>query len=197
MSFTEKLKNAICKNDIFFLESNKTKYYIDDRFEDEDNDTLLLYAISDGLSDAYKYFLEKGSDPNLLNNEGEGILHAIVFSDNNVRLKEVLANYKLDINHQSNDGATPLLLAVSLERNDMILSLVEYGANVNIADNNGITPLHLAAQQPYLNIVNCLLENGADVSVKTKQGNLPLALAVNSNNREIIKILYEKAFPSV
>lgn len=98
----------------------------------------------------------------------------------------------ININHRSNDGATPLLLAVSLEQIDIGLTLIKYGANVNIADNNGISPLHLASQLPDINFLNSLLDHGANVFVKTNQGNLALALAVNSGHIENVKILYQK-----
>ena len=38
----EKLKDAICNENIAFLEENKNNYSINHRFQDEDNDTLLM-----------------------------------------------------------------------------------------------------------------------------------------------------------
>lgn len=53
----EKLKNAICNNDLEFLKQNVNNFFIDYCFKDEDNDTLLSYAISDPDSDVYTFFL--------------------------------------------------------------------------------------------------------------------------------------------
>lgn len=86
MCFKEKLKSAICNNDIEFLNQNREKYSIDDRFDDEDDGTLLLYSISDSKSCVYEYFIKNNADVYRLNNEGENILHAIVYSGDSRRL---------------------------------------------------------------------------------------------------------------
>lgn len=194
MDFKEQLKVAICNNDIDFLERNSEIYNIDDRFEDENNDTLLLYSISDPNSCAFDFFLKKNANVSLVNDEGEGILHSIVYSGDVERLKEVLNNYKTDINCRAKDGATPLLLAISLEHLSIAHLLIEYGADVNIADDDGVTPLHLSVQLGNLRLVISLLGKGADLFAKSSKGNLPLALAVNSGHDDIVKYLYKKIY---
>lgn len=190
MKFKEQLKDALCNNDISFLRENLNHFAINERFEDEDNDTLLLYTLSDAKSEAYKFLLKNNADVQLLNDEGEGVLHAIVFSGDTVRLHEILKAHELDINHRSKDGSTALLLAVSIEEFDMAKLLITYGANVNIADNESVSPLHVAIQFDNLDLLNYLLENGADVFHKSNKGNLSLALAVNYGHISIIKKLY-------
>lgn len=194
MDFKEQLKDAICKSDIDFLERNRGKYAIDERFEDEDNDTLLLYSISDSGSDTFEYFLKNNADVTLINNEGESILHAIVYSGVAERLKQVLNTYKVDINCQTKDGATPLLLALSTEQLEIADLLIKYGADINIADVNGITPLHLSVQLDEPSLVASLVEMGADLFAKTLNGNLALALAVNAEHDDIVKYLYHKIY---
>ena len=198
MKLDEEIKDAICNNNIIFFENNLKHFSINYRLEDEDNDTMLLYSISDPSSDLYNFFLDKNADITLCNNEGEGILHAIVFSGDNSRLNKILKNYKLDINHRTKEGVTALLLAISLEKIDVAENLIKNGANVNISDAQGITPLHLAAQLPddNVNFVKYLLSNGADPFLKTDNGNLALALAVNSNNKNIIELLYKNMYQS-
>jgi ankyrin repeat protein len=195
MDFKEQLKDAICNNNIEFLEQNKNKYCINARFEDEDNDTLLLYSISDKDSSAYQYFLRNSADKYLVNNENENIFHAIVYSNNKNRLKEIIDQdisiIKI-INNRTLDGVTPLLLSISLEYFAIAELLIKIGANVNIADNDGITPIHLASQFGTLNFVKALINKGADIKSKTIKGNYPLALAVNADNYEVIRYLYNK-----
>jgi len=194
MNIKEELKTAISNNDISFLEKNKSIYSINERFEDEDNDTLLLYSISDNLSNVYEYLLKNNADVTVENNEGENIVHCIVYSGDIKRLKQILNDYSVDINHRAQDGATPLLVAISLERIEIAKSLINNGANVNIGDNDGIMPLHLAVQLPDISLVKLLIENGANLFSKTNQGNLPLALAVNAGHDDVIKFLYEKIY---
>lgn len=93
MELSGKLKNAICNNDVDFFEEKKHLYSIDERFEDENNDTLLLYSISDSQSNIYKYLIKNNANINLTNDEGENIIHAIVFSGDNKRLQDIVENH--------------------------------------------------------------------------------------------------------
>lgn len=184
------LKGAICNNDIPFLEKMSSNYKIDERLTDEDNDTLLLYAISDDSSNAYRYLLEKGANVTLINNKGEGILHAIVYSGDVFRLTEIINYYHPDINSQAYDGCTPLLLAISLNKANMAHELIRLGADVNVGDKEGISPLHIAVQDSDITLASKLIGCGANVFQKTAKGNVPMAFAANSENLPMIDLLY-------
>ncbi|MCH6202169.1 ankyrin repeat domain-containing protein [Aquiflexum sp. LQ15W] len=190
--FKEILKDAICQENIAFLEENKDKYSMNDRFEDENNDSLLLFALSDSGSNSYKFFLKNKANIDALNNEGENVIHSIVYSGRKERFQGILN--KKNINHQSNDGSTPLLLSIALEKTEIAQYLIEKGADINIPDNGGSTPLHLACYFGNIIIVSELIMLGANLKVKTKKGNLPLALAVNGGHDEIVKFLYNKIY---
>jgi len=177
-NFKEDLKDAICNEDISFLQTNEKEYSVNERFEDENNDTLLLYSLSDSKSNAYKYFLKKNADSTLLNDDGENVIHSIVYSGDPERLPAFLSEG--NINHQSKDGTTPLLLAIALEKDTIAHLLIEHGADVNIADQEGNAPIHIAAHLGKIDLVSVLFDKGASVLAKTKKGNLPLALAVNA-----------------
>jgi ankyrin repeat protein len=193
-NFDEKLKNAIAKEDIAFLEVNKNKYSINHRFQDENNDTLLLYALSDSGSNTYEYFLKNNADITLVNDEGENIIHSIIYSGQKTRLVQMLNQYHSDINIRTKDGTTPLLLSVLLEKYEIFNCLLKNGADVNISDNEGNTPLHPACFHGNKLMVFDLVENGANLFAKTLKGNLPLALAVNGGHEEIIKYLFNKIY---
>lgn len=191
----KELKKAIVCNDIDFLEKNRNQYDINHRFSDEDNDSLLLYAISDKGSETYKFFLNNGADTTLTNDEGEGIIHAIVFSGITERLLEFIKNHTFDINARTNDGATPLLLSISIEKYEMSKILIESGADITIGDNENISPLSLAAWVGNLEIVKLLMNKGASQYLKTDKGNYPLALAINGDHEEVAKYLFSKFYP--
>ena len=190
----EKLKEAIVCNDINFLKKNRDRYDINHRFADEENDSLLLYAISDKGSETYRFFLDNGADTTLINDEGEGIIHAIVFSGIKERLLEFMKNHTFDINAQTNDGTTPLLLSISIEKYEMAKVLIETGADINIGDNENIAPLHLASMVGNLEIVKLLMDKGANQYIKTDKGNYPLALAINGDHENVAKYLFAKFY---
>lgn len=121
----EDLKNAICNDDRDFLEKNLKNYSINCRLGDEDNDTLLMYSLSDGDSNAYQFFIKEQADVTLTNDEGENVIHSIVYSRDAERLSLLLNASNID--HQSNDGTTPLLLSVGIGDDQMSLKLIERG----------------------------------------------------------------------
>ena len=194
INFDEKLKHAIANEDITFLEANKENYNINHRFQDENNDTLLLYALSDAGSNTYEYLLKNNADITLVNDEGENIIHSVVYSGQVIRLVYILNQYHLNINLKTNDGTPPLLLSVLLGKYEIFSYLIKHGADVNISDKEGNTPLHPACFIGYKAMVIELVESGANLFAKTIKGNLPLALAVNGGHDEIVKYLFQKIY---
>ena len=125
---TETLKSAICEDDIAFLQSNIDSYNINARFEDEDNDTLLLFAIGISQNKSYKFFLQNGADVYATNAQNENILHAIVYSGDINRLNFIIKQgYKLNMDEKTMDGATPLLISIALRESNMAKVLINNG----------------------------------------------------------------------
>ena len=189
---SEELKNAICNNDLNFLKNNIERFNINHRFEDEDNDTLLSYAISDFNSDVYSFFLNNDADINLVNDENENIVHSAIYSGDLNRIKNVVNNN--NINARTIEGSTPLLLSLSLENEEISNYLIDIGASINIADYENNLPIHVASFFGLKNIVLKLIGKGANLSEKTDKGNLPLAIAVNEGHTEVAKVLYLQMF---
>lgn len=186
----DELKDAICNNDLVFLSQNINKYSINHRFLDEDNDTLLSYAISDPNSEVYTFFMDKNANTDLVSDDGENILHSAIYSGKLERVKRVI-NEK-NINGRSKDGTTPLILSLGLVYEGIAHFLINSGANINYADLEGNLPIHIASFFGMKSIVLKLIEKGVSLNFKTKKGHLPLALAVNENQVDVIKILYNK-----
>lgn len=196
-NFENCLKDAIACNDVDFLTSCINQYNIDYRLADEDNDTLLLYAIGDNGSEAYTFFLDNGANINLINDEGENIIHSIVYSGVLKRLIDILKRepdaIKL-INYQTNDGVTPLLLSVLLGKYDVFNALLELNADFDLVDNDYYAPIHSACSLGHYDMVVKLVEKGACLHKKTLNGNYPIALAINSDHDEIVKYLFNRIY---
>ena len=91
---------------------------------------------------------------------GLTLLHEIVCHFNGRDLDSALQSHSADVNKLSNEGQSPLEMAVELENIAAIRTLLKRGADPNI--NNG-APLSIALKKPRLGIVDLLLRSDATV----------------------------------
>jgi len=96
-----------------------------------------------------------------------------------------------NINIKDRDGMTPLMVAVSEDKIEIVKLLLKKGANINLQSKIGYTALHFAAQNNKVEIARVLLESGAKVDIQDGYGNTPLSRAIFSSDEEgeIIKLL--------
>lgn len=88
---------------------------------------------------------------------------------------------------------TAILLAVLLERNECIITLLNsFYANVNFADKKGRTALHLACSKGNVSIAKILIDRGANVRQWDNEKKLtPLHCAAGASSPECVKLLIE------
>lgn len=100
-----------------------------------------------------------------------------------------LLEYGADPNiAESLSGNTPLHIAASHGRADLVTLLLDGGADPNSKAALGETPLHVAVAEDCLEVVKLLLERGADPNAQTLWGKPPLDYA---NNARVKKLLQE------
>ena len=68
------------------------------------------------------------------------------------------------MNNTSGEGSTPLLLATTLGRAEVLRVLLAWGAKPNVPSAAGAMPLHLASSFGHLECVAALLDAGADMT---------------------------------
>lgn len=117
--------------------------------------------------------------------DGNTPLHAYATSlrcDNGVFLGLLK---RIDINARNNQGETPLMVRLKLERHmrtcGLVEQLVQY-SDVNCSDNDGHSPLHIAVKNIHDNSVQhilALLAHGADVTRTNHQGQKPVDVAIS------------------
>ncbi len=115
-----------------------------------------------------------------------------------------------NINHRTDEGLTPLMMAVISNNIDLISQLLEKGAQVNCAmicdspylkvllqdclsskfdaDTTGLTPLMIATILDEAPTVTILLKHGADRNVKNAKGLTALNMAIMKNIAEILSV---------
>lgn len=91
----------------------------------------------------------------------------------------------------SQDGFTPLHLAVFFGRRDVAELLLARNAEVNLASRNPIqvTPLHSAAAGNHFEICEALIAAGADVNARQEGGFTPLHSAAQNGNLDLVDLL--------
>jgi uncharacterized protein len=96
----------------------------------------------------------------------------------------------------SNDGWTPLHLAVFFGRVNIAHFLLSKGVDINAASrtNERVSPLHSALANPNnAAIAQLLIEHGADVNARQAQGYTPLHYAATYGLESIIRALLQRS----
>lgn len=145
--------------------------------------TPLLQAIGQNQTEAVRFLLNNGADPNLNAPFGSPLLEATGRDTEIVRL---LIEHGANVNYVHEQyGITPLIEAVKLTAETFtslkaegsykgpvpdipktVQLLIDAGANVNHHDSSWDTPLRIAILNNSIAVVGLLLKAGADVDVK-------------------------------
>ena len=97
---------------------------------------------------------------------------------------------------RSPNSRSPLHVAVSFGRVELVKLLLERGANANVSDAVGATPLHVVAQRRHrglipiqqdLEVMKLLMAHGADVNAKDHQGRTPLWYARDNDIAHLLR----------
>ncbi|SDQ75138.1 ankyrin repeat domain-containing protein [Flagellimonas zhangzhouensis] len=116
-------------------------------------------------------------------------LQAAVVTGNFDAVKQHIAA-GTDINQKDAlSGSTPLITAITFEKNDIAKALVDAGADLSIKNSDGSTALHVAAFFCRVESVQMLMDAGADKTTKNNYGATPRETVVGSFTD--IKPIYE------
>src|SRR3990167_448323 len=153
-------------------------------------DTPLKIAILFGQDDILQNLIEKGVDVN----------DKLTL---NVKKEKPFNIYHVD--EYKELKIEPLLLAINVDKWNMVPALIEAGANVNIIRSDGFTPLILAILKDRSDFVRDLLAKGAksgkiEIEQVEKEGThsktikvkfTPLMMAIKNEQWDVIKALIE------
>jgi ankyrin repeat protein len=93
---------------------------------------------------------------------------------------------------QTNDGRTPLHLAVLGENFATAELLLRKGASVEAPCQRGLRPLHYAAQCTTIDLAQLLLGHNATIEAATRTGARPLHWATSQANYDMVDLLLQK-----
>jgi hypothetical protein len=93
------------------------------------------------------------------------------------------------VNEQDQKGCTPLHLAASDGRDQVVRALLALGADLEAQDVKGARPLHVAAARGHLEVVRALELAGAELNAHTTDGATPRALSLRCGHPHVAEFL--------
>lgn len=132
--------------------------------QDNIQDSAYLYAGAQGKTEILKYMLEH-AEPNqeIVNRYGGNALIPAAEKGHLDNVKLLLADGKVDIDHQNSFGYTALIEAVALTDGSFVYQqivqeLLAHNANKELRDNSGKTALDYAKEKGYTEMIKMLEE---------------------------------------
>jgi hypothetical protein len=147
-------------------------------------------AIAIDDAPAVTRLLERGMDPNTVNEKGEPALMTAA-RHGSLAVLRALIQARAKVNAKNGFGDTPIMIAALDGRLPVVKLLREAGAQIN---HPGWTPLQYAAINGHNAVIEYLLSTGADLALAAPNGVTPLMLAVHAQNAETVKLLISYGF---
>jgi ankyrin repeat protein len=142
------------------------------------------------------YLIRNGAGLHKKDHDGQGALH-LAASSGRIQVLEVLLNHGMDVDLPTDDGVTPLSRAITSDREDAALFLLNRGATFHgKTTRHRRSFLHTAASLTMERLVDGLLARSvdrgeADINAQDHMGWTPLALAVRTGSVQFITTLLD------
>lgn len=148
---------------------------------------MLHAAAAAGRASTVVQYLEKVSDPNVLDGRGRTPLW-LAASRGHSAVVVVLAENGASPGLACN-GMTPAYSAAGLGHTHVLLILSGLGADMETPDVNGITPVSIAGHQGHLDAVRLLVNLGVNLEAASDNGATPFWSACRAGHLEVAKLL--------
>ena len=168
----------------------------------ENGNTLLFDAVSDGNINGVKALLAHDADVNLRSGDCDDTPLIEACYRGHHEIVAYLVNVpEIDIDaKRKTDGATSLFIASREGSTECVRYLLSnQGININIAKDNGRTPLFIASFFGHFEIVELLIETGniSDVDACDSKGFTALFVAAQNNQIRVASLLLKNSVCSV
>ena len=141
--------------------------------------TSLHHLLHSDNEEMIQLLLQSQADVNAQDLYGRTVLSTAAEVGNHVMVQFLLKDPRISIDLVDKNGITPLHVAASFKRVDIIEMLIQASADVNAPDYLNATPLHYAAYGGTPEIITQLLEAGANDKLVDNAGWLPVQYALS------------------
>ncbi len=164
-----------------FIKSN------DPNIRDEENTTILMYAVFAQDYDFIDQLITLGADVNAIGQFGATALFMSALKKDLEMMKK-LVDYGAEINLEG--STSPLFTTLRLNTKEMTKYLVKNGANLEAkSPNRERTPIYEAIKYTDIDSIKYLIDNGANTNAKDQIGRTPLLEATMSGDIKKVKLL--------
>ena len=105
------------------------------------------------------------------------------------KVRRLLKDSPLLIDKSYSNYSTPLSIATSVSRTEIVNVLLGYGAKMNTLDASGTSPLYTACLNGCYEIVKSLLQKGANIEILDSDHHSPLHAAIVGSNTKVVELL--------
>lgn len=133
--------------------------------------------------------LQRGLDPNVLDERGQCALYLAIREDNPQVFDLLLGWPGVKLDQRNAVGETPLMMAALKGQVDRMQRLIDRGAAIH---HDGWSPVHYAATGPSVEAVRLLLDKGAPIDARSANGSTPLMMAARYGDEKSVLLLVER-----
>lgn len=150
----------------------------------------LMVASEKGRLEAVELLIEKKASSDSRDASGwTPLMHAIFAQRPDVVKLMLHARANAQAVAETDGKVTPLILAASASRLELVKLLLASGASKEMYDCDGCRPLHHAARRGNGGAVLALIEAKAKIEAQDQQGFTPLLAAVSAGRAECVRLL--------
>ncbi len=154
--------------------------------------TPLHLAVSKNAQGIITILLQSSAATNIFNNAGYAAIHTATKADNQVVIDMLLQASANDLKLQTQEGLTPLFVAIESGHFKLIKFYLKLKADLNATTKSGLTALQIAMRSNSLKTLDLLIKKGAKLDQVTQDGKTLLHLSAESGAIKIVRFLSKK-----
>ena len=149
-------------------------------------------AVSFDDARSVSQLLERGFDPNSLDDKGQAPLY-LSLREGSFKVAAVLLDHRgIRVDQANSVGETALMISALKGQTEWLQRLSARGASLEPKTQPGWSALHYAASGPEPKAVQWLLEHGARVDARSPNGSTPLMMASRYGPEDAVVLLLKQ-----